>query len=310
MLEIGFAFFKNTIIKKNRNGVCIFIFRVYIMGKQPTERIGKMMNEVEVNDYKRWNITAEEKFESDEEAREFVKLAQKGNERAMESIIRKNVPMISMYAKSYSRRGSNFDDLFSEGMMAIIKTVEKFDVKSTVTVGTALITAVRTAMRRYAGSDRNIRIAINANENKSKLHAIIDRMKAEGKKLTIENIAKEMKIDVKKAKQLFEIDLGVVSMNVQTESKEGEGNELGDFIVSDTKNPYEEVEQKDQFEELKSAIAKLNEVEQIVIEFRYGVNGKEKKTLAEVSAIIGKTIERVRQIEMNALLKMKANVTA
>ena len=254
------------------------------------------------------NFEAEEKFASEAEAREFVELAQKGNENAMESIIRRNKPMIAMYATQYSRRGSCYDDLFSEGVMAIIKAVEKFDVKSTVTVGTALITAVRTAMRRYAGSDRNIRIAINASENKSKIHAVIERMQAEGKELTIEAIAVESNFPIDTVKRLVKIDLGVVSMNVRADGDEGDGSEFGDTIADESLNPYEQMEKSDCYKELIEAIKALNDTERMIIKYRYGI-GCGKKTLAEISAIVGLSMERVRQIEVSTLKRLRGNIT-
>ena len=254
------------------------------------------------------NIEAEEKFVSEAEAREFVELAKNGNETAMESIIRKNKPMIAMYATQYSRRGSCYDDLFSEGVMAIIKAVEKFDVKSTVTVGTALITAVRTAMRRYVGSDRNIRIAINANENKAKIHAVIERMQAEGKELTIEAIAVESHFPIDTVKRLVKIDLGVVSMNVKTEGDEGEGSEFGNTLADESLNPYEQVEKNDSHAELLHLVNALNDTERMIIKCRYGI-GCEKKTLSEISSVVGLSMERIRQIEVSTLKRLHNKIT-
>ena len=259
----------------------------------------------ETNDYTRWAIEAEEKFESDAEARKFIELAQKGNESATESIIRKNLAMLHKYANDYSRCGSNHEDLVSEGMMAIIKAVENFDVKSTVTVGTALITAVRTAMRRYAGSDRNVRIAINANENKAKIHAVIERMQAEGKELTIETIAEESHFPIDTVKRLVKIDVGVVSMNVRAEGDEGEGREFGDTLADESLNPYEQMEKSDSENAVLRAVKTLPAIERTVIEYRYGLNGKGSKTLAEIAPIVGLSMERIRQIENNAVAKLR-----
>ena len=255
--------------------------------------------------YKRWAIEAEEKFTSEAEAREFVELAQKGNENAMESIIRKNMAMLHKYANDYSRCGSSHEDLVSEGMMAIIKAVSAFNLKSTVTVGTALITAVRTAMRRYAGSDRNIRIAINASENKSKIHAVIERMQAEGKELTIEAIAVESNFPIDTVKRLVKIDVGVVSMNVRADGDEGEGSEFGDTIADENLNPYEQMEKSDSENAVLRAVKTLPAIERTVIEYRYGLNGKGCKTLAEIAPIVGLSMERVRQIENNAVAKLR-----
>jgi RNA polymerase sigma factor (sigma-70 family) len=261
--------------------------------------------ETERDVYVRWKIEAEEKFVDENEAREYIRLAQQGSDRAMESIIRKNMPLLANYARQYARRGSCFEDLQSEGMIAIMNAVRKFNLEGDCTVGTALITAIRTAMRRYVGEDRNVKIAINASENKAKLHAVFDRMKAEGEPITLELLAEAANMPLRMVKRLVSIDLGTVSMNIRAEGKEGEGDEFGDSIVSDTVTPYEEIEQNDQVVAMLKALKTLTEIEQIVIEFRYGLNGKEVKTYGELAALLNRSIEGIRQLEKKAVAKMR-----
>jgi len=223
----------------------------------------------------------------------------------LESIIRKQLPMIAFNARKYSRRGSSFEDLQSEGMLAIINAVRKFDLKSTVSVGIVFITAVCTAMRRYANADRNIHIAINASENNARLHAIIERMKAEEKPLTVEAIAKEADMPIATVERLVRVDLGVVSMNVRAEGDEGEGDEIGDSIPTETPNPSEEAERSDTFANVLCNLKQLAEIEQIVIECRFGINGKERKTYAEIAELTNRTAEGIRQIEIRAMRKLR-----
>ena len=262
--------------------------------------------EIEANDtYVRWRIEAEEKFASEEEARDYIRLAQRGNEKALESIVRKQLPMIAYYARQYARRGSCFDDLHSEGMMAIMNAVRKFDLKNSVSVGTVFITAIRTAMRRYCGEDRTVKIAINANEDKVKLHAVIERMKAEEKELTIEAIAEEAHMKKSKVEKLIAIELGVDSMNIRAEGKDGDGDEMGDSIAIEAPNPSEEAERNDSIAKVLSELKNLAEIEKLVIEYRFGINGKETKTYAEIAELTNRTAEGIRQIEMRSLRKIR-----
>ena len=261
--------------------------------------------EMETNNYKRTNFyVAEEKFNSDFEAREYIQKAQ-NNENAMNTVIMKNLPMISMYARKYARCGSSFDDLQSEGMIAVMKAVRDFDCNdSTVTVGTVLITAVRTAMRRYAGRDKNIRIGINANENKQKIHAVKNNLEKYGNETTTEEIADKCNTSVKRVENLLNIDTTTVSMNIETEGKDGESTEIGDSLVSNTITPFEEISSNEEMKLMISLISKLEKIEQFVIRNHYGLDC-EKKTFSEIAEMIGKCTAMVAKIEDKAIEKMK-----
>ena len=249
-----------------------------------------------------------ENFVSDDEAREFIKLAKQGNSIALKSIIDKNHLMLSKYAQKFSRRGSCFDDLYSVGKIALIEQVNKFDFENKTTVGTIFITAVLTAMKRYVDADRNVRIAINASEKKRKLHAIIERLKSEGKEINIDVVSKMANMPIKTVQSLISIDLGTVSMNIRAEGKEGEGDEFGDSIVSDTVTPYEEIERNDTIQFMLKVLNNLSEIEQIVIEYRYGLKNKKMKTYEELAKMLNRSIEGIRQIEHKAKLKLKQMV--
>jgi RNA polymerase sigma factor (sigma-70 family) len=250
-------------------------------------------------------LKATEKFANEAEAIVFVKAAQRGNQQAMERIITANLPMIAKCANRYVRRGSSFDDLQSEGIVALMNAVRKFNVNGNVTFGTALITALNTAMRRYCGCDRTVRIAINANENKVKVHAIVERMKGEGVEITYEKVAEESKLSVATIKKLLNIELGVASMNVQAEGKEGEGDEFGDSIASDIETPYESTAKNDMIEFALSKVATLSDIERVILEYRFGLYGKKEKTYGELAEMLNRSLEGIRVIERKALEKLQ-----
>ena len=268
--------------------------------------------EVETNEYKRWSLLSDTKFEDDSEARHYISIVQKDElnntvEDAMDVIIKKNLPMISMYARKYSKCGSSFEDLQSEGILAVIKAVNSFKLNSTVSVGTAMITAVKTAMRRYVGTDRNVRISVIAHENKRKIHAIIERLKTEGKPITIPILVKESNLKTSMVKKLIKIDVGVVSMNIKSEGDESEGDEIGDLLVSENYNPSDEADKNDKMQFIKNAVKNLDDIERFVIENRY--LNKDIKTLNEIGQILGKKEESVRLIEKQAIERIKYILT-
>ena len=262
------------------------------------------MEEFERNDYKRTNLfVVSEKFNSDEEAREYIKKA-KYDDSVMETVIMKNLPMINMYAKHYVRCGSSFDDLQAEGIIAVMKAIRDFDCDSTVTVGTVLITAVRTALRRYAGRDKNVRCGINANESKQKIHAVKNSIEKYGNTASVEEIADKCNTSVKRVENLLSIDNTTISMNIETESKDGESTEIGDSLVSNAVTPFEEISSKEEMNMLFSLLEKLESIERFVIKNHYGLDC-EKKTFSEIAEMIGKCTAMVAKIEDKAIEKMR-----
>ena len=249
-------------------------------------------------------LQASEKFTTETEVKEFIKQAQKGNEFAMERIITANLPMIAKMANRYMRSGSSFDDLQSEGIIALMGAVRKFNLRGNTLVGTVFINAVNTAMRRFCGKDRAVRIGINANEVNRKINAIVERLKAEEVNITYELLAIECNLPIERIKKCLDIDLGVVSMNTKSESKEGESNEFGNSIASDENTPYEITANSDMITVMLSKMQELSDIERIVLEYYYGLNGKEKKTYGEIAEILNRSLEGVRIIEKKALKKM------
>ena len=257
--------------------------------------------------YVRWNVKAEENFKSEAEAIAEILSAQK-NDKAMEMVIRRNLNMVRKYASNYSAQGVDFDDLVSEGTMAIIKAVTAFDENGDVSVGTVLITAVRTAMRRYANANAIVRIAHNAAEVKQKIHAVAERLKAEGKEITIELLAERCNLPLKKVAKLFSIDNGAVSMNATVEGDEGDTAEFGNTIADEHDDASKTFEKVDSLSAIRNAIERLTDVEKVVMELRFPNNGDEPKTYAEIAEILGRSIEGVRKIEQRAIENLKAIV--
>ena len=94
-------------------------------------------------------------------------------------------------------------------------------------------------------------------------------------------------------------------MNITTEGKEGESNEFGDTLADEHKTAAELAEQSDDYATMYKALAKLTDIEQLIIEYTFGLNGKEKKTLAELAEMLDRSIEGVRQLKNKAIENMK-----
>ena len=252
-------------------------------------------------------LNAVEEYKNNAEAVAEI-LKAKSSDKAMEMVIRRNLTMLKKYAASYSAQGVDFEDLVSEGTMAIIKAVTAFDEKADVSVGTVLITAVRTAMRRYANANATVRIAHNAAEIKQKIHAVAERLKAEGKTVTVELLAEECKLPIAKVAKLYAIDNGSVSLNAQVEGDEGDTAEFGNTIADEKENASEAYEKVDCLNAIRNAIKseEITDIERTVIELRFLT--EEPKTYAEIAEMLGRSIEGIRQIERKAIATVKAKV--
>ena len=249
-----------------------------------------------------------DKFVNDGEARKVVALAQSGNAAAAVELIERNHLMLTKMASIVARRGSSFEDLYSVGKLAIVNQIPRIDIYSKLPIGMVLMRAVETAMKRYADADRNVPIAVNAAETKRKVHAVIERMIAEGKEVTIDSVALEAHITPKMAKRLMRIDVATVSMNLRVEGDEGEGSEFGDTIIADTPSPSQIAENSDIICAMLKAVEQLNDTEKTVIEYRFGINGKKRKNLEEIAVIFNRSTEWVRQTVTRTLAKIKQNM--
>ena len=238
---------------------------------------------------------------------ELAKLIEEGSEAAREKMIVANLRLVVKIAHDFKSLGVPLNDLIAEGNIGLMKAVEKFRPDKGAKFSSYGAWWIKQSMRRaIADQSRVIRIPIQSAVKIKKIQrASLELAEKLGRIPTEAEIAEELEISEKTVHTLKgSANSNVVSLNAFFQV--GEEGSLSDILPD--LNSYTPDESLDE-QEIRSYIRKvvdekLKEREKLILKLRYGIGGGQPKTLEEVSEIIGRTRERVRQIQHQALRKV------
>ena len=241
-----------------------------------------------------------------EEEIEYAQKVLNGDEEAKQKLIESNLRLVVSIAKKHTNRGLKMLDLIQEGNMGLMKAVEKFEYEKGFKFSTYATWWIRQAITRaIADQGRTIRIPVHMIEtiNKIKKESRII-LQETGKEPTAEELSKKLELPVEKVKNILEMNQDPISLETPVGSEED--SELGDFVEDDKfANPYDATTRVLLKEQLDDVLKTLNEREEKVLRYRYGLDDGSQKTLEEVGKIFNVTRERIRQIEVKALRKLR-----
>jgi RNA polymerase primary sigma factor len=209
-------------------------------------------------------------------------------------------------AKKYVGQGVPFLDLIQEGNLGLMKAVEKFDHTRGHKFSTYATWWIRQAITRsIADQGRTIRVPVHMNDRIRRLYRVSRRLEQElGHEPTVEELSEEMDLSPEQVERIIEISQRPLSLEKPV--GEEKDSELGEFIeAEDFPDPAETATREVLREDIEDLLTSLTPREARVLELRYGLIDGHSYTLKEVGEKFGLTRERIRQIENEALQRLR-----
>ena len=235
---------------------------------------------------------------------ELSKRIEAGDLDAKDRMINANLRLVVANARRYQGQGLALGDLIQEGMLGLIRAVEKFDWRKGFRFSTYATLWIRQAIQRgLENTSRTIRLPVHVAQRSRKVGRIERELTTKlGHEPSDEEIAHAADLPLADVIEIRKAERAVVSLDKPV-GDDGDTS-LGDLLAIESASVEEEVHEAMSSEVLLRAIAELPEPERDVIEMRFGAGDREPQTLSQAGKALGVSTERARQIEERALRRL------
>jgi RNA polymerase sigma factor (sigma-70 family) len=289
-----------------RREAAVWHDRGVVVKRELAGRTGSLGNDAAAREL--WNEAEGAQAVTGDEADVLARRAQAGDEAAREELIRRLLPLVHSTARRYRTEGLEQADLLQEGIVGLLRALQRFDPDRGVPFAAFATWWIRQSLQE-ARSDfmRPLRLPPKALRQLSQLKSEHQRIyQGERRAAKVAELAERTNIELEQAEALLVADARERSLDEPIGSIDGELGTLGDLLEDPlSAAAYEDVVDAVAGVQLRALLSRLTEREQEVVRARFGFDAPAEK-LSQVGERLGVSAERVRQIEERALAKVRA----
>ena len=235
-----------------------------------------------------------------EEEIELAKAIERGDLAAKERLVNSNLRLVIKFARRYEGHGLSLQDLVQEAMLGLIRAAEKFDWRRGYKFSTYAVLWIKQSIQRgLDNSGRQVRIPAHVAQRERTVNRVDRELAAKlDREPTDEEVAEAAKLDVEEVMAVR--DLTRVTTSLDAPVGDGETS-LGELRGESTESVEEDLLERQQEQDVESALAKLPEPQRRVVQLRFGTGGRPAASVRDAARELGVTQKAARQLESEAL---------